>query len=124
MMLRQFDPRQLGSLLALAVWLVLVSDPCLDVGTVHAPIRPISAHVGVDLDEGHVAVHAECVWALFGSADQNPWPGRAGVDPTGLLVLAAPSFLVGAPVPVQIPSADVTSGSAVPLYLLHAVLLI
>lgn len=125
MMLRRFDVRRFGNWLAVAGWFLLVTDPCIDLGTVDAPIGPISAHGAADSDEADGTVHAECAWALLASADRDPLAAGTGVDPTGSLVSAAPSLLVGAPAPVKLRSTDVArSRSPVPLYLLHAVFLI
>ena len=122
MMLPRFDLRRFGSLLALAGWLLLVSDLCVDLGPVHVPIGPISAHGAGDSDEGHATVHGECGSVLLSSTERNPLPAPTGLDLSGPMGSVVPSSLVVAPACVHVRSTDtIRSRSAPPLYVLYAI---
>ena len=114
--------RRFGSVLALAGWLLLVSDLCVDVGVAHAAIGPISTHGAGDSDGGHATIHGECGSAVLSSADRDPLPTPAGMDLTGPPGPAVPPSLAVALARVNLRSTDtIRSRSAPPLYLLHAV---
>ena len=114
--------RRLGSVLALAGWLLLVSDLCVDVGVAHAAIGPISTHGAGDSDGGHATIHGECGSAVLSSADRDPLPTPAGMDLTGPPGPVVPPSLAVALARVNLRSTDTNrSRSAPPLYLLHAV---
>lgn len=114
--------RRLGSVLALAGWLLLVSDLCVDVGAAHAAIGPISAHGAGDSERGHATIHGDCGSAVLSSADRDPLPTPADMDLTGSPATAVPPSLAVSPARVNLRSTDtIRSRSAPPLYLLHAV---
>lgn len=127
MMLRRLDLRRFGNVLALGGWLLLVSDPCVDIGTIHAPIGPTSAHGAEDQTEARG--HAECPSAALVSADRDSLPAGSGMDTTGSPVSATVSCSANLSAPGESPGklrwTEMTrSRSPAPLYLLHAVFLI